>query len=458
MSLAIAWPGAAGAAFPGRAGRIAVVRSYNERDIYTINPDGTDDRTLVTAVFNASFFPEAMWSPDGRRLVYERDGAIWTVRGDGSDEREVAGGPSERDYAPAWSPDGAEIIYTRRTNAAGGHTDIYVVGADGNDQRALFPAPVCTRTIGYCNTRGVWSSSGRIAALSDRDGATELWSFSPDGSGALKLTSAPGTYPFFDWSPDGARLVFSHIAPPTFTASGAVPSPVEILVAAADGSQMTRIAVIDNASNAANLLPGAAVWSPDGTRIAFTGGTALPPTGSFPSVSPDVFTMNPDGSDVTRVTADGLSSVLDWQPLPVSQALPAGPHGSRGRPETRDLDPGALAFEWRRHAPAAQVRERRDRRCMHGHIDTGERPARQVQRSRPGAHDPASAPGVPHRRRTQQDPETPPRPMRSAPRRPPPIPAGPGHGDDATTHRWRRDRPQEAAASCETAHTSRRAR
>jgi Tol biopolymer transport system component len=290
-------------------------------DIHTINPDGTDDRTLVTTAGGAAFFPEAMWSPDGRRLVYERGGAIWTVRGDGSDERKVAGGASERDYSPAWSPDGTEIIYTRRTNANGGLTDIYAVGADGGDKRPLFQAPVCTRTIGYCSTRAAWSSSGRIAVLSDRDGATELWAFDPDGSGALKLTSAPGIYPSFDWSPDGARLVFSHITPNGGNPPGVL-SQVEIFTVAADGSQMTRIGAIDNLSNALNLPPGASVWSPDNTRIAFTGGTAPLPLSPVSIISLDVFTMNTDGSDVTRVTADGLSAVLDWQPLPVAPGSP----------------------------------------------------------------------------------------------------------------------------------------
>ena len=67
----------ASATFPGRNGRIAFRRFLNEEQtwgaVFTINPDGTDERQIT--------FPPQGYvdrnpdvSPDGRRIAFEREG------------------------------------------------------------------------------------------------------------------------------------------------------------------------------------------------------------------------------------------------------------------------------------------------------------------------------------------------------------------------------------------------
>jgi TolB protein len=72
-------------------------------DLYTIRPDGTDERRLT---FGSGNKEHPRWSPDGRFLVYSSDQggakAIYLMRADGSGARRIspAGGHSSH---PAWS-------------------------------------------------------------------------------------------------------------------------------------------------------------------------------------------------------------------------------------------------------------------------------------------------------------------------------------------------------------------
>ena len=50
------------------------------------------------------------WSPDGRRIAYEAEEAIFVMNADGSNRKRVTDG-REGSYEPSWSPDGRRIAY-----------------------------------------------------------------------------------------------------------------------------------------------------------------------------------------------------------------------------------------------------------------------------------------------------------------------------------------------------------
>jgi Tol biopolymer transport system component len=72
---------------------------------------------------------EPVWSPDGSRLVFIsgiQNRSIYTIAADGSDQQYLANG----DFA-SWSPDGRLILFSSATG------DLYTISADGGNLRRL---------------------------------------------------------------------------------------------------------------------------------------------------------------------------------------------------------------------------------------------------------------------------------------------------------------------------------
>ena len=130
---------------------------------------------------------------------------------------------------------------------------------------------------------------GRIAFVSSREGGggtagsgsvPYIYVANSDGSGVTRLTR--GAMPA--WSPDGQRIAFH-----SWSGGAAGSGRVEIRVINADGS------------NERVLGPGAnPSWSPDGTKIVFFSATGGPGGG--------IFTMNADGSSVTRLISNEFAN------------------------------------------------------------------------------------------------------------------------------------------------------
>jgi Tol biopolymer transport system component len=178
-------------AFPGANGKIAFIRqqlsSAYVADIWTMNPDGSDQQQLT-------FFPvpcdkgyflcgspqDVTWSPDGRHLAYSRTStdnfhvSLVTMDADGSNVVQVSCGvfddPSlecsdgafKVDHLqPSWSPDGTKLVYQRRVLSENGQIYVTPLGS-------------------------LLSSPGTA------------------------LTAPPGDSEYPVWSPDGTRIAFIH--------------------------------------------------------------------------------------------------------------------------------------------------------------------------------------------------------------------------------------------------------
>ena len=314
----------------------------NWKDMFVVNLDGTGRRQF------AGRFGTPVWSPDGDRIAYtdftprrEKTGTgIWVMDADGTNRQQLDTGG----YSPVWSPDGTRIAYQVLTEDRTGY-EIWVVNADGTDRRRL------VRSRSSLNEPPVWSPDGSRIAYSVWFGS--LYVVDSDG-GNIKLLNDSGNGPA--WSPDGSRIVFgvswpaaeagiyvmdsdggnielltasSSDAPPEWSPDGSrilflSGDAVEFFVMDPDGGTPRSVASL-GARGGHVLFPGAseqqdsgsdddplkmidaisqeAVWSPDGSRIAYNDGRSL-------------YVINSDGSNSQRVVVArcGVIPSPVWSP------------------------------------------------------------------------------------------------------------------------------------------------
>lgn len=168
---------------------------------------------------------------------------------------------------PVVSPNGKLIAFNSNS---GGEDDLFVISANGKDQRQLTHTPEDEGNL-------AWTTSGKEILFSVfKDGTSRLFAIEPSGKNQHELARTPGRAPTL--SPEGKRLVYMA---GTWTAT-------RLTVSLLDGTNARQIT--DDSSIAWNNH-----WSPDGKRIAFT-------SRENPKSGLAVFVMNADGSGRRQVT------------------------------------------------------------------------------------------------------------------------------------------------------------
>ena len=278
------------AAFSGQNGKIA----FSEGGaIWTMNPDGTGHTMLRDGY-------EPAWSPDGNYMLFSRAYDILRMPADGSSETLVLDAPGATDdgffawRAPAWAPDGTRLVASKVEDGWDGLFEpISTAWADGSGIDNL--------NIAY-GVNPAWDPNGGEIAYSDRPPGGNpggIHAVAPGGSGERTVWEqmrefSPWPVADPDYSPDGSKIIFSTLYPG---------NDWQIYVIPAAGGTPVRLTNNDNADVDA-------VWSPDGTKIAF----ASDRDGNF-----EIYTMNADGTNQTRITNDpATQDDPSWQPVPGS--------------------------------------------------------------------------------------------------------------------------------------------
>jgi imidazolonepropionase-like amidohydrolase/Tol biopolymer transport system component len=151
-------------------------------------------------------------APDGRTLVVDLLGDLYTLPAAGGNLKPLASG-MQWDFQPRFSPDGKFIAFISDRS---GSDNIWIMNADGSNPRAL------TKEKKYMFGSPVWSPDGQYV-LARRWGAyphesylrsSELWLFHKDGGAGVQVTKGDARLtrvsgPAF--SPDGKYIYFSSM-------------------------------------------------------------------------------------------------------------------------------------------------------------------------------------------------------------------------------------------------------
>jgi Tol biopolymer transport system component/imidazolonepropionase-like amidohydrolase len=137
-------------------------------------------------------------SPDGRTIVIDLLGALWTLPIDGGRARRILDDGDDA-RLPSWSPDGTRIAFQAyRDNT----WNVWTIGADGSGPRRETAGP-------FDDREPHWSPDGtRLAFSSDRSGSYDIWILTLATGGVRQLTSNAANDSMPAWSPDGREVVF----------------------------------------------------------------------------------------------------------------------------------------------------------------------------------------------------------------------------------------------------------
>ncbi len=146
---------------------------------------------------------DAVWSPDGRRIVYEQAGAhvVVALAMDGSRATETIAKGMGSGSPQSWSAGGNLLVYT--VNGQLTRSDIWVRAMDGSSPPAPFIATGFDESDPTISPDGKW-----IAYMSNETGTPEVFIRPyPDTGTAWQVSTGGGRSPV--WSGDGRELFFT---------------------------------------------------------------------------------------------------------------------------------------------------------------------------------------------------------------------------------------------------------
>lgn len=275
-----------------------------------------------TDLFRFVWIADPQIAPDGKQVVFVRvtvsdkkdgyDTALWAVDTAGGAPRALTAGP--RDQAPRWSPDGQTLAFLRTPEKDGRPqpSQIYLLSMRGGDAQALTELPRAAgapqwspdgRRLAFTSTltlddlakkpdpsarksdvrvitKATYRSNG--GGYGDPTRRSSIWTVSvgPGTQTPTRLTDGVYDSGSFTWSPDGAAIYFtsSRADEPYYTSPD-----TDLFRIPSAGGDAAQVASIDG-------VISKAVFSPDGSKLAFRGTLNGKPARSYNQ--PDLFVFD----------------------------------------------------------------------------------------------------------------------------------------------------------------------
>jgi Tol biopolymer transport system component/DNA-binding winged helix-turn-helix (wHTH) protein len=169
-------------------------------NLWRSRPDGSEALQLT---FPPLEVRHSTWSPDGKTIVFEADGILYTIPSEGG-KPEVLLTANATGIEPVWSPDGRYLLFSRFAKSEAGYWQPSIFQMDFNTRQVqMVPGSEDFEDP-------VWSPDGKYVAVADRkdkklalfDVARRQWSELADG-----IPYGWG----IRWSADGRYVYYQHM-------------------------------------------------------------------------------------------------------------------------------------------------------------------------------------------------------------------------------------------------------
>ncbi|HSE28140.1 MAG TPA: amidohydrolase family protein [Gemmatimonadales bacterium] len=243
--------------------------------LWTLPASGGEARPLTDAVRDTAEDLDPSWSPDGGAIAFrgERNGraGLWLVDVASGTVRQATqlDDPDGLHSAVAWRPDGREVLFVRK----GAHDALALLDATTLAVRALPVEGMREKDL----RDPAWVPGGRIAFVTGDDEGGPVGTADAAGGPVTWLTtdSTRALAPAF--APDGRRIAFLARDP-----DGRLQAWVQEMPASAPG-------VARRLTDHADLTPTRIRWTPDGTALVYAADGGLwrvPVAGGVPARIP----------------------------------------------------------------------------------------------------------------------------------------------------------------------------
>lgn len=277
-----------------------------QKGLFTMKPDGSDVVKMATnegyLYFQASWSPDlnlivaAGWPPlpPGRRMEWTE---LYILDSDGGLQYRLAWSGEDA----VWSPDGGQIAF-ERYGPLHIYAGIYVIDVDGSNERELKVEP---HTIVHILD---WSRDGKRLLVmvekyvegDSRPQSWELYEMDANGNLVKQITDTKDIWEYDAyWSPDESKIAFSTMG-----------LYRDIYVMNADGTNPQIITPLGQ------KIITHFLWSMDGSQIAFSWQKRQARIG--PDLNwTNIYVINADGAAVKQITFDDSTNAVniatDWR-------------------------------------------------------------------------------------------------------------------------------------------------